>query len=167
MIPEAAVFEWHFAREVDEMRDASGGSTDIRGAIIGETPGERAWAFWYRTWWTEEGVKSGKLIILRLVVEGRDNKERTNKQIGALLLAAVKEAEKFRLPEVVHWNPREDVIIAAKSYFADENVEVVKQRVGNDDLCCLAWFGPSYDHRFANVTSKDVIWYASESWCWL
>jgi hypothetical protein len=165
MIPDVEVFEWHFAREKGEIKGIFGGNPDVHGAILGETPGERAWLIWMRSYWEEKGVKEGSLLILRIVVEGGVDKPGAEEKIGSLLCAAMKEAEEWKLQEIVHWNSRQAVVDAAMSWLPRESVEVVKQRT--DDLNCFAWYGPSYDARFKDVQSKDVVWDGAENWCWL
>jgi hypothetical protein len=165
MIPDVEVFKWHFAREKGEIKGISGGNPDVHGAILGDKPGERAWLIWMRSYWEEKGVKDGNLLILRIVVEGGVDAPVAEQKIGSLLCAAMKEAEDWKLQEMVHWNPRPAVVEAAKAWFPAGSVDVVKQRT--DDLNCFAWYGPSYDSRFKDVESKDVVWEGAENWCWL
>jgi hypothetical protein len=165
MIPDASVFKWHFAREKGEIKGQSGGDPEVHGAILGDKLGERAWLIWMRSYWEEKGFKDGNLLILRIVVEGGVGTPGADQKIGSLLCAAMREAADWKLEEMVHWNPRSAVVDAAKAWFPQESVEVIKQRT--DDLNCFAWYGPEYDWRFKDVQSKDVVWEGAENWCWL
>jgi hypothetical protein len=165
MLPDVQVFKWHFAREKGEIKGISGGDPEVHGAILGEKPGERAWLIWMRSYWEEKEVKDGNLLILRIAVEGGIDGPGAQRKIGSLLCAAMKEAENWRLEEMVHWNPRSAVVDAAKAWFPEEAVEVVKQRT--DDLNCFAWYGPSHDSRFKDAQFQDVVWDNAENWCWL
>ena len=185
LIPDAATIAWHHAREEFVADELKLGKTQIKGAIVGDTPGKRAWIIWTRTFNGDPSQrfdKGNKLDILRIVVEDEDDLVRENfgelvngansngpplvsngnrsdksvQKIAALLVAAQQEAARCNLGEVQAWNPIPTVVQAAK--LACPEVGAVVDRE-SQSITSLKWYGEG-------TALDDVEWIGNEKYGW-
>ncbi len=185
LIPDAATIAWHHAREEFVAEELKRGKTQIKGAIIGDTPGQRAWIIWTRTVNGDPSSKydkDNKLDVLRIVVEEADDIVREDfvdlanvtesdnpqpiingsgvgtqvQKIASLLVAAQREAAKSLLAEVHAWNPTPTVIQAAKLAYPEVGAVVHRE---SQSITSLKWYGEG-------SALEDVDWIGNEKYGW-
>lgn len=185
LIPDAATIAWHHAREEFVAEELNLGNTGIKGAIVGEKSGGRAWIIWTRTFNGDPYRKYDKdniLNVLRIVVEQDDSVVRedlkdlanvrdsngsppvTNgsgpgksvQQVASLLFAAQQEAAKLHLAEVQAWNPTPTTVQAAK--LAHPKVSAIIDRE-SQSIACLKWYGEG-------PALEEVDWIGNEKYGW-
>lgn len=158
VLPDHDHMRWHHGKEEFVGPVVMGQKPMVKGAIIG-TLGSRTWAIWtHRFYDSPSSPSSGNtLYILRFVVEGegvlRDEKMRVlyERQVKAVLEAALQEAEEWKLTNVQLWDP---------SLLVRELVEGTGVEYGEVDreehIGCLLWFG-----------EEEVEWIGNEHYAWL
>ncbi len=185
LIPDVKTMAWHHAREEFLSKELRLRSPDIKGAIVGDKAGERAWIIWTRTWNDDphnEPSKKNVLYVLRIVVEEgvytvranfRDHGEtpengcspqlvngagygKAVQYLASLLVAAQQEAARSFLAEVQAWNPTPTIVQAAK--LACPSVDAIVDR-DTDSIASLKWFGPG-------EALEEVEWIANEKYGW-
>lgn len=167
LIPDYRTLAWHLAREDFVYKEVYGQSPTIKGAMVGDTPGSRVWAYWMRV---EEGKSSNKLHILRLVVEDEslsdftaaspETAERLRdtyaaRAIAAILQLAQSEAAHWNVNEVSIWNPTSATLAAAQTI--DPAAAVVHRE--SDSITSLQWYG-------SGSSWKEVDWINNEKYGW-
>ncbi|KAF2456874.1 hypothetical protein BDY21DRAFT_386280 [Lineolata rhizophorae] len=154
LIPDEMTMDWLHAREDFVALELYSHEPLIKGAIVGSKEGHRAWAVWTRMWYTHDPQKprhENVLYVLRLVVE--DGVEDTKETVAALLEAARSEAEKWEMSGVEVWNPRAEVIDAAK--LVSKNTGLIERE--KESIASLRWNGDA---------AEEVEWVANEKFGW-
>jgi len=176
---------WHHAREEFAANELKLGNPEIKGAIVGNEAGERAWIIWARTWNGDPYKRDDPgnvLNVLRIVVEeeeeiGRDDfsnfantangdssslpnngahVRKSVQYVASLLLAAQQEATKFNLSEVQAWNPTPTTAQAAK--VAYPGVAAVIDRE-SQSIASLKWYS-------SGSPLDEVEWIGNEKYGW-
>ncbi|KAI9842190.1 MAG: hypothetical protein M1837_007403 [Sclerophora amabilis] len=192
IIPDAETMRWHHAREDFVGRCILNKSPEVKGAIIGNKVGSRAWCIWTRVWSDDINSKDSdnKLFILRLVVEGDNaaarvietganatvsrevdaNDKRQREMITSLLLAAQAEAAQWALKEVHMWNPTRMALLATQQawnlsfpHSSTKAAEVVDRDI--DSITSLMWYGNKNEEIDPHKRS-DVEWIGNEKYAW-
>ncbi|KAI9870525.1 MAG: hypothetical protein M1830_004132 [Pleopsidium flavum] len=185
LVPDVETMAWHHAREEFAANELQLREPKIKGAIVGNEAGKRAWIIWTRTWNGDPYRKDDTdnvLNILRIVVEEEEDVGRedfhdlvntTNgdsssspndgahmrksvQSVASLLLAAQKEATKFDLSEVQAWNPTRTTTQAAK--VAYPAVAAVIER-DSQSIASLKWYG-------SGSALDEVEWIGNEKYGW-
>jgi hypothetical protein len=169
MIPDSQTIKWHHAREEFVGGELHGKIPQIKGAIVGDTEGQRIWCYWTRMWYNEDPTKreENTLHILRLVIEEKEivdwerkefteaDKQRYTPAIAALLKCAVEEADTWNMENVEIWNPNAITIEAAKLIYSD--TQVIQRDA--ESICSLRWYGDD------NALDK-IVWLGNEKYGW-
>ncbi|KAI9761031.1 MAG: hypothetical protein M4579_001294 [Chaenotheca gracillima] len=190
LIPDVETMSWHHAREEFVAQQIFNRKPEIKGAIVGDQAGSRAWVIWARVWGNELGAEDPdhKLYILRLVVEGRNAAKRTENgsvptsastdahhdknqrdMIKSLLVAAQLEAGRWKLKEVHLWNPTEQAVLAVQEAHeltappANTAVKVIDR--DSESIASLMWYGHDRDDLGRNSRS-EVEWIGNEKYGW-
>lgn len=163
---------WHHAREEFIAREAFNRHPEIKGAIIGSVPGERAWCIWTRVWTNSNEEDVDTLHILRLVVEKGLTSEDQNfspatesgvaeaqsspavPAVAALFAAAQKQAAEWNMEAVEFWNPTSLALAAARRI--DEGVKAHERE--KSSICSLRWYGEG--------DGKGLQWVCNEKYAW-
>ncbi|KAI9853555.1 MAG: hypothetical protein M1813_002061 [Trichoglossum hirsutum] len=170
LIPDVQTMQWHHAREEFIANDLFGTKPDVKGAIVGEEEGRRAWCIWEHEWKRsarDEKELIGKLYILRLVVEGRNENNGSIANIAALIVAAQGEAAKWGLDVVELWDPTEEALQGAKLALRlmsklQSNANLIQRE--KSDIASLQWHGGGLG--LEGVCSGDVMWTGIEKYTW-
>lgn len=193
IVPDGAIMDWHHSREELLGQELFGRKPEIKGAIIGEVPGRRAWCIWTRVWLSTgsqkhmEKSQKNTLYILRLVVEDGIEfgeapgaattaqskllfEEQTSKVL-ALLLAAEAEASKWHMHDVQIWNPTQVVqsagqriLRSSSSGSSTARVQFVERE--EESITSLMWYPTASDASPKSTTWCDIEWVANEKYCW-
>ena len=185
LIPDAATIAWHHAREEFVAEELKLGDTEIKGAIVGDKPGERAWIIWTRTFSGDPHRKFDKgnvLFVLRIVMEEEESVIRDNpsdlakgangngpppmtngdglgksvRQVASLLVAAQQEAARFHLAEAQAWNPTPTTVQAAKLAYPKVGAVIDRE---SQSIACLKWYGEG-------AALEEVDWVGNEKYGW-
>jgi GNAT superfamily N-acetyltransferase len=137
LAPDRQTAAWHHAREEFVGTRLYGKAPTIKGAMVGETPGARVWAYWSRFWLDPETKGPNPLHILRVVVEddaladfaaaspeGVRAVQDTAvvRALAAIFAVAQSEAARWDMGEVVVWNPTAVMLAAAQVVHPDVSV---------------------------------------------
>lgn len=168
IVPDVQHMQWHHAREDFVSNELFGKTPSVKGAIIGEEPGSRIWAYWTRVWASPEEDAPNTLHILRLVIEDdsvpskaasveeaaavRDAK--VTHAIATILRVAQSEAAKWDMKEVSIWNPAAATLAAAMQI----NPSAAVEHREKESITSLRWYG--------NGTWQDVELIGNEKYAW-
>ncbi|KAF2667844.1 hypothetical protein BT63DRAFT_480753 [Microthyrium microscopicum] len=169
IIPDIQTIRWHHAREEFVGKELYGSTFDIKGAIVGDTVGQRAWCIWTRMWYNADPTETEEntLHILRLVIEEKDvgdwehvkfddaDRQRYVPMIASLLAAAVERADESVMESVEIWNPNALTLEAAKLVFPKAAIEDRE----SESICSLRWYG---DEKLED----SVVWLGNEKYGW-
>lgn len=140
-LPTHEVMKWHHAREDYVGKHLRGKVPLIKGAIA---PSGRRWCIWTRTF-NSLDPSAEKLTILRIADwdigdESSDGVGQAGKEeeIIMLLKAAQEQARKWRMKEVMIWNPT-DRVVDASCRLLGRQVEIVERET--DSIPSLRWNG--------------------------
>lgn len=175
IVPDAETILWHLGREDFIANELYGKLPEVKGAIVGEKPGERAWVWWMRVWNNAklEERKGNYLVVLRLVVEDETyddleaaseegvlaaKKSRITAATAALLAAAQGEASRDMMEYVEIWNPTSATLAAARVLSPDAKVDHREE----ESICSLRWYGDGSDAEAA----REVQWIGNEKYGW-
>lgn len=175
IIPDAETIRWHFEREDFISNELFGKTPEVKGAVVGDKPGERAWIWWMRVFVNTNPTdrKGNKLSILRLVVEDENyddlsaaSEEGVEAAKGshvvaataALLAAAQAEASKWTMTDVEVWNPTSASLAAARLLSPSAHVEHREE----DSIASLRWYGDSSGAE----AGREVDWIGNEKYGW-
>ncbi|KAI9787151.1 MAG: hypothetical protein M1839_003386 [Geoglossum umbratile] len=190
LVPDLKSMEYHHAREEFIAHEVFGYEPSVKGAIVGDTEGQRAWCIWTRVY----GSSDATLYILRLVLEGDESIERTSSShstngshpanggfsgaksrqvdaVASLLLASQREASRWGMTDVQIWNPEPITILAAHralnltSEAAGTPVIQVVDRE-RESITSLMWYGESQEPGLQGLQWKDVEWIGNEKYAW-
>lgn len=171
MPPDADTMQWHHAREELVGMEVHGKTPKVKGAIIG-AEGKRVWCYWTRMFYNSNPTeaKGNTLHILRLVIEddnweqsasrdmnGNSDDHSHDTAIAALMAAAQKEAEEWKMEHVEIWNPSNATVSAARRL--DPNVKVTDR--DTESIASLQWF-PEHDGPVA----EKIDWISNEKYGW-
>ncbi|KAI9774283.1 MAG: hypothetical protein M1840_004177 [Geoglossum simile] len=188
-IPDLKSMEYHHAREEFISREVSGCEPSVKGAIVGEAEGQRAWCIWTRVY----GSKDTTLYILRFVFEDEATEgaslahptegarptngmpsEVKSKQVDAaasLLLAAQREASRWGMKDIQIWNPEPVTLLASQrvlnltSRVAEiSGIEVVDRE--KESIASLRWYGASQQSELQGLQWGDIEWIGNEKYAW-
>jgi hypothetical protein len=162
--------KWHHAREEFIAIELFGIKPDIKGAIVGDEEGRRAWCIWEHEWTKSAGGEKnlgGKLYILRLAVESRNENDASTAKIATLIIAAQREAARWGLGVVELWDPTEEVLRGAKLALMllskpQSNINLIQREKLN--VASLQWHGG--ESELEDVRSGDVMWIGIEKYTW-
>lgn len=170
IIPDVRTFDWHHAREDFVGQELHGKIPAVKGAIVGDIPGSRVWAYFTRVWANPHEEAPSTLHILRLVVEDeslsdfapatpeaaeRLKSSDTAHAIASIFAVAQAEASHWDMKEVLIWNPTSATLAAARSI--DPNAAVTHRET--ESITSLQWYesGSSW---------QDVDWICNEKYGW-
>ena len=171
LIPDVITISWHHAREEFVANELLGRMPQVKGAIVKDIEGARAWCIWTRTFGSEQDGNT--LNILRLVVEGEtencaiaDEAASTvpfilsnHSQIlaaTAVIQSACREAAKWPIKDVQLWNPTPLTILAAKQ--VEPSAKVIDRE--DESIASLRWHGLESD------PGMKVTWIGNEKYGW-
>ncbi|KAI9679371.1 MAG: hypothetical protein M1817_005393 [Caeruleum heppii] len=180
VIPDVETMQWHHAREEFVANELGKAYPEIKGAIVGDAPGQRAWCIWSRTWYDPPGpdTTSNVLHILRLVIEPglyeRSYGSVIN-SIAALIVAAQREAAAWELNEVQLWNPSATVLegiqrasdISAVARESPSTEFMVIDR-DSDSIPSLMWYGLDGEAGSMPdaIDAAHIDWVGNEKYAW-
>ncbi|KAH0565420.1 hypothetical protein GP486_001196 [Trichoglossum hirsutum] len=193
-VPDLESMEYHHAREEFIARELVGREPTVKGAIVGDAEGQKAWCIWTRVYDGKDELNPATtLYILRLVVEGEEfingaslvhgtNMKlarsgvfsgTTNKQVDAvssLLLAAQREASRWGMKDIRIWNPGPITVLAAHRVLnltsdSTETPVVVVDRE-KESITSLMWYGESQWPWLEGLEWKDIEWICNERYAW-
>lgn len=151
--PDMGHFDWHFRREQFLAEVLGREQPDIKGAIHKESGIALIWS---RTYSAESA--GWHLSVLYVYIPNHvPSTDQVNPALAALLLRAQREADVWDMEAGVElWDPRDDVIAAAKM-IADsaDDAQVIER--DQEHVCSLKWNGPETD---------EVVWVANEKYAW-
>ena len=185
LIPDGPTIAWHHAREEFVAEELKLEDPEIKGAIMGDKAGGRAWIIWTRTFNGDPCKKYDEgnvLNVLRIVVEEEDDivredlgdlteaatsdhspllangtrSETSVQLVASLLVAAQQEAAKFHLAEVQAWNPTQTVVRAAKLAYPEVAAVVNRE---SQSIASLKWYG-------GGPALEEVEWIGNEKYGW-
>jgi hypothetical protein len=189
LIPDLKSMEYHHAREEFIAYEVAGCEPSVKGAIVGEAEGQRAWCIWTRVY----GGRDATLYILRLVLEAEAT-ERTSladsangacpangitpkvnsnqvDAVASLLLAAQREAGRWGMKDVQIWNPEPITLLATRhvlnltSRVAETpGIEVVDRE--EESIASLMWYGESQQPELQGLQWGDIEWIGNEKYAW-
>jgi hypothetical protein len=160
---------WHLSRQSTVANVLYKKTPTIHGAMVGDVPGSRVWAYWTRVWANPEDDDHSTLHILRLVIENDSEADdiaaspegvqnlkdaKVVRAIEAIFTAAQIEAAKWDLGEVLLWNASSAALAAAQRI--DPSAAVVHRE--KESIASLRWY--------ASGSWKDVQWVANEKYAW-
>ena len=156
VVPDHRTMLWHHRKENYICQKLFGRHPNVKGAMASEA-GARVWAIWTRGFYgpVDDPGSGNKLHVLRLVAK-HSNPENLGRQIEclkAVLQAAQREAEDWRLGVVEIWNPDERTRVLIEQMRIEYRY-VERQHEG---IPSLMLFG---DDR------GDVEWIVSEKHAW-
>ena len=173
LMPDAQTLQWHHAREEFAAKELFDREPKVKGAMAkSDTPGERVWCIWTRTYGTEDAGNT--LNILRLVIEGEEDfrkqtaeADKDNTSIASqlrkkteatalVLRAAQHEAAKWGMKDVQIWNPSELCIVAVQQI--EPNAKVIHR--DEDSIASLRWHGADLGD------GVEVDWVGNEKYGW-
>lgn len=137
MLPSSEVVRWHLIRTMAQRMELGIDDKDEaqwpHGCMLTNTEtGARAW-----TWWTPE-LRQQRLYLGRLVCTRNEGLE---EDVVMLLWAALIEASRLGVSEVVLWEPTKQVEEAARrlSNELGDSVRVELEEERADKVPCLRW----------------------------
>jgi hypothetical protein len=138
---------WHFSKE--DFKGTQGDKVpETKGAI---SPSQNVWIYWFHN------TTESKLKIQRVVVLDSSNKERNIEELTSLLRQAAKEARQWGIKEVIFWNPREEVRLAAEKVAKGGGIMVKEEERMESSVPCLRW---------KRGRKEDVVWDCNEFYAW-
>ena len=192
-VPDLKSMEYHHAREEFVARELFGYEPRVKGAIVGDAEGHRAWCVWTRVYnGNDEPNQATTLYILRLVIEGEEvvdqmglahntnvapavndgfseTKNRRVDAVASLLLAAQREASRWGMKDVHIWNPGPITMLAAHRALnlnpgaAGTSVAVVDRE--KESITSLMWYGDSQQPDLEGIGWKDIECNEKYAWC--
>ena len=173
LIADAKTLQWHHAREEFAAKELFDRIPEVKGAMAqSDTPGERVWCIWTRTYGNEQAGNT--LNVLRLVIEGEEDLMRQASKVDEdkpsflalarkkaeatmlVLQAAQHEAAKWGMKDVQIWNPSELCVAAAEGI--KPSVKVIHRE--EESIASLRWHG-------AEVAGDvEVEWVGNEKYGW-
>ena len=186
-VPDVETMQWHHAREEFVAKELFGSIPDVKGAIVGESLGNRAWCIWTRVWYRteDEQPSTSTLHILRLVLENKEDdlslmSDAQSPDSGActsvdmvasLLFAAQHEAAMWHMTEVHLWNPTSLITRALRRVFEKPTSagQPPKARIidrANDNISSLMWYGDADVAGLRDVSRNDIEWIGNEKYAW-
>ncbi|KAF2142237.1 uncharacterized protein K452DRAFT_227682 [Aplosporella prunicola CBS 121167] len=162
ILPRLDKIQWHHAREEFVGKEFYGRVPEVKGAIVGDEEGRRAWCYWTRMWYNPDAQqdKDNTMHILRLVVEEDVSPDAVVAAIAALLARAQQEAAGWHMAEVETWSPSPEVVAAARSL--DPKTEVINR--DKDSIASLRWYGDSPSN--GGSLTEAVEWVGNEKYGW-
>ncbi|CAI6246490.1 unnamed protein product [Periconia digitata] len=169
LVPDVETMQWHHSREEFVAGELYGREPDVKGAIVGNKKGERAWMYWTRVWTnTNPHERQGNTLhILRLVFEnhvqaGKENVDAGSRHLDenmvvALMLAAQEEAQRWTMEQVEMWNPSEVALAAAQKLHSTAKL-VQRDR---ESIASLKWY-PEH----AGPVASSIDWVCNERYAW-
>jgi hypothetical protein len=169
LVPDHNTLLWHHARQTFVANELYKKTPTVQGAMVGEIPGSRVWAYWTRVWADPEEDSPSTLHILRLVVEDDSISDDTAastegvakledaklaRDLEAIFTVAQSEAAKWEMGEVLLWNPSSAALAAAQRI--DSSAAVVERE--KESISSLRWYGSG--------SWEDVQWVANEKYGW-
>lgn len=162
ILPDIDTIRWHHAREEFIGQEFYGSKPVVKGAMVGEDKGKRAWCYWTRAWYNKDKgqSKGNTLHILRLVIEDDVVPNMVVPAIAALLARAQHEAAGWHMAEVEAWSPTPEVVAAAN--LLDPGAEIINR--DTESIASLRWYDePSADGR---AVAETVEWVGNEKYGW-
>ncbi|KAH0541286.1 hypothetical protein FGG08_004210 [Glutinoglossum americanum] len=193
-VPDLKSMEYHHAREEYIAREVIGPEPNVKGAIVGDSDGQRAWCIWTHVFdGKDESNPATTLYILRLVIEDEEVVNQTGlvnpngplaaddglseakskrvDVVASLLLAARQEAGRWGMKDVKIWNPGPTTLVAAHRALnltseATETsvIEVVDRE--KESIPSLMWYGESRRPGLEGIEWKGVEWVCNERYAW-
>jgi hypothetical protein len=172
LLPNIETIRWHHAREDFVGTELHGKTPKVKGAIVGSEKGKRIYCFWTRMWYNNNPAeaKGNTLHILRLVREdgswvdtaasrkdGGSSDPSYEASIAALMAAAQREAEEWKMEHVEIWNPSSHTVKAAQRL--QPSAKVVDR--DEESIASLQWF-PQHDGPVA----EKIDWISNEKYAW-
>jgi hypothetical protein len=158
LIPDVETIRWHHAREDFVGNELNGFAPNIKGAIVGQGAGNRAWCYFNRVWCNPNpaDIKGNTLHVLRLVVE-KPFVVSPESAIAALLKEALRQAKLCRMEKVEIWNPSEETVAAAQKILP--GAKVIDRDL--ESITSLKWF-PRHDNSMVD----KIDWVSNEKYGW-
>lgn len=164
LIPDVETMQWHHAREEFVGQEIFGKMPKIKGAIVGDEVGKRAWCYWARGWYNKDIsiTKGNTMYILRLVVEddvlgNKDVSDEHRVAIAALLAMAQREAEGWKSERVELWNPSASALAGAQ--MLNKSAKVIDREA--ESIASLLWY-PEHDRS----ATDQIDWIDNEKYAW-
>lgn len=172
LLPNIETVRWHHAREDFVGTELHGKTPKVKGAIVGSEKGKRIFCFWTRMWYNSNPAESkgNTLHLLRLVHEdgrwadtaasckdGGSSDPSHEASIAALMAAAQREAEEWKMEHVEIWNPSSNTVNAAQRLHP--GAKVVDR--DEESIASLQWF-PEHDGPMA----EKIDWISNEKYAW-
>ncbi|KAK4617802.1 Lysine acetyltransferase [Fulvia fulva] len=169
-VPDHRTLAWHHAREDYVAKQLCGKQPHVKGAIVGDEPGRRVFAYWTRVWTNPQEDGPNTLHILRIVVEedtlsdivpastevvAKVKDSRVTHALAAVLSVAQSEAAKWDMKEVSIWNPTSATLAAAQL----TNPSVAIQHREKESITSLQWYGET-------GSWQDIDWVCNEKYGW-
>lgn len=127
--------------------ELNGQSPDAKGAISDDG---NTWLFWHHDF------AARQLFVQRLRF-GKNHEEARLKDIAAVVLAAVKEAQKWKIPTVVIWNMSPEVLDAV-SYLSKELGIGHKHEERAMKLLGVRWRAPGDKRQMRFLADEYFMW---------
>jgi GNAT superfamily N-acetyltransferase len=157
LLPNHDCMQWHHLREDFVTPKVVTGTSPptIKGAIAGDQPGSRIWAYFTRAYYgpLTKMDNGNTLHILRLVIEDESDTEENARKLKGIIEIAQGEAQEWKLGEVELWNPSE-VVMALVKRVGVEFREVERQQ---ESIASLMWYGDA---------EEEVVWEQNEKYGW-
>ncbi|KAL7629671.1 hypothetical protein AAE478_001194 [Parahypoxylon ruwenzoriense] len=149
VLPTANLIGWLHGRAEFMATKALGKAPDIKGSIC-ESAG--SWLYWYHHFSDDE------LAIQRVKLRRSSHSDAAeNRVLAQLLLDAVEEARKWKLPRVVVWDPSPEVQKALKFLSQELRMEVTSEERQNIEIPCI---------RYRNGEKRSVVVKPNEFYGW-
>ena len=150
--PDSRNFQWHFMREEFLAEVLGRENPEIKGCIDRKTG---VALIWTRTYGEDSATWHLSILYVHMPEE-ISHTEEARKSLSALLLRAQYEAQVWDMVAGVEvWDPRPEVVEAAKAIAHGDEVEIISR--DQEHICSLKWNGPDTD---------DVVWLANERYAW-